>query len=137
MSLRRAFLGIRPRVTARPPQKGSTSRRDACSCQIGSRWGISQRLPPAHLRGGVSNMGFDWFKMIKFVEFTGSYSGVLSESLMFSSTAFSNSCTFFAFFWFNLVTILPKPGTVVNFSKDSLKATLLSKTSVIGLSELL
>lgn len=42
-------------MTARPPQKGSTRRRDACSSQIGSRWGTSQRFPPAHLRGGEYN----------------------------------------------------------------------------------
>ena len=52
MSLRSAACGPSPRVTARPPQNGSTNRLEACGRQSSMRRGKSQRFPPAHFRGG-------------------------------------------------------------------------------------
>src|SRR5882672_4285864 len=52
MSLRSARPGARPRLIARPPQKGSTRRLCAWAAQMGRRCGTCQRLPPAHLSGG-------------------------------------------------------------------------------------
>ena len=54
MSFRSARLGRRPSVTARPPQKGSTSRRSLWARQSLRTCGTCQRFPPAHLRGGRS-----------------------------------------------------------------------------------
>src|SRR5580765_9017540 len=39
-----------------PPQNGSTSRRCRCDCQSRRRCGTCQRLPPAHLSGGLSGV---------------------------------------------------------------------------------
>jgi len=47
-----ARSGAMPRVTAKPPQNGSTNRRSECGLHSGKRCGTSQRFPPAHLRGG-------------------------------------------------------------------------------------
>src|SRR5687767_8596303 len=43
-----------PSTTARPPQNGSTYRRSAFASQIGFSCETSQRLPPAHFKGGLN-----------------------------------------------------------------------------------
>jgi hypothetical protein len=53
-SFKSARAGTRPSVTAKAPQKGSTSRCLAKRRQIGMSSGTSQRLPPANFRGGVN-----------------------------------------------------------------------------------
>ena len=52
MSLIKALSGLRPRVTANPPQKGSTSLICLQGAQRGSRWDKSHLLPPAHFKMG-------------------------------------------------------------------------------------
>src|SRR5688572_16704656 len=59
MSFKSACGGCRPSTTASPPQNGSTYRRSACCSQIGFRCETSQRLPPAHFKGGL-NIVFLW-----------------------------------------------------------------------------
>src|SRR5919201_1084906 len=46
--------GISPRVTASPPQKGSTRRRSRLRSHRERRCGTCQRFPPAHFNGGRS-----------------------------------------------------------------------------------
>src|SRR5882672_12789444 len=53
MSFKSALSGSKPRTTASPPQKGSTYLRRECCLQSGIRWETSQRLPPAHFKGGL------------------------------------------------------------------------------------
>ncbi len=53
-SLSSARCGMRPSATASPPQNGSTSRRSENGSQSGRRCGTSQRLPPAHFKGGLT-----------------------------------------------------------------------------------
>src|SRR5258705_13044469 len=54
MSFRNARFGSKPSGTARPPQKGSTYLRSCRRSQNGFKCETSQRLPPAHFRGGLS-----------------------------------------------------------------------------------
>src|SRR5215216_302942 len=49
-----AFFGCNPSTTASPPQNGSTYLWFAFASQIGFSCETSQRLPPAHFKGGLS-----------------------------------------------------------------------------------
>ncbi len=53
MSFNNDVSGLRPRGPASPPQNGSTYLQVRCDRQSGAMWGTSQRLPPAHFRGGL------------------------------------------------------------------------------------
>src|SRR5437899_8703013 len=57
-SFSKACFGWRPKAMARPPQKGSTYRRSEWVRKIGSICGSSQRFPPAHFKGGFSDLIF-------------------------------------------------------------------------------
>ena len=52
MSFNNACLGLIPRVTASPPQNGSTNRRRAKGFHRRARCGTCHRFPPAHFNGG-------------------------------------------------------------------------------------
>src|SRR5688572_23887121 len=72
MSFRRAFLGLSPNETARPPQKGSTRRRWDSASHSGRMWGISHRFPPAHFRSGRSgSVPLLWASWLSAVETAG------------------------------------------------------------------
>lgn len=58
MSLSKAHIGVKPSGAASPPQNGSTYRLLLNESQSCKSWGTSQRLPPAHFKGGFAVIMF-------------------------------------------------------------------------------
>src|SRR5438093_4688444 len=55
MSLSKLRIGVKPSGAASPPQNGSTYLLFLNGVQSCKRSGTSQRLPPAHFKGGLAS----------------------------------------------------------------------------------